>query len=111
MSETDEPLGENTVLTDVLGDHALPKLLTVFLTHDDKDMNVTELARLAGVDRSTVYRNLDRLQEYNIITQTRTVGNSKMFALNRDSSAARALAEFEYELIGAAPDQETAVSD
>jgi predicted transcriptional regulator len=94
-----EILAEDTVLTDVLGTHAKVKLLVVLLSHNDRDLNPTEISRMAGIDRSTFYEHVDDLLAYGMIEQTRTVGNSPMYRINRDSAAAEALAQMEWELL------------
>jgi len=55
---------EDTVLTDVLGPHAKVKILTALLSENDRDLNATEIARPAGIDRSTFYEHLDDLLDY-----------------------------------------------
>lgn len=94
-----EPLAEDTVLTDVLGPHAKVKILVVLIADNDRDLNPTEISRMAGIDRSTFYQHVDDLLAYGMIEQTRTVGNSPMYQINRDSPAAEALAEMEWALL------------
>jgi DNA-binding transcriptional ArsR family regulator len=90
---------EDTVLTDVLGPHAKVKILTALLSENDRDLNATEIARLAGIDRSTFYEHLDDLLDYEMIVETRRVGNSQMYAINRENPAAEALAQMEWDLL------------
>ena len=94
-----ESAAERTVLTDVLGGHAKVKILTVLLGENDRDLNATEISRLAGIDRSTFYQHIDDLFAYDLVVETRTVGNSKMYQINRDAAAARDLAQFEWALL------------
>ena len=95
----DEAAAEDTVLTDVLGPHAKVKILTVLLSENDRDLNAKEISHLAGIDPSTFYEHIDDLLAYEIVTHTRTVGNSKMYQINRDNPAAEALAQFEWDLL------------
>ena len=104
MSETEqepkkEALGENTVLNHLLGDHPKTRMMVVFLSEKRTDINISELARLAGIDRSTVYSHLDDLLEIGVVEKTREVGGSKMYRINRDSPAAEKLAELEWALV------------
>lgn len=94
-----EDAAENTVLTNVLGNHGKVKILTVLLARTGRDLNATEIARLAGIDPSTFHEHVDDLLDYGLVVQTRTVGNSPMYQINRDSAAAEALAQFEWELL------------
>lgn len=100
----EEILAEDTVLTDVLGTHAKVKILVVLLSHNNQDINPTEIARLAGIDRSTFYDHIDDLLAYDLVERTRTVGNSPMYRINRDSPAAEDLAQFEWDLLDAIPE-------
>ena len=90
---------ENTVLTDVLGPHAKVKILAALLGENDRDLNATEIARLAGIDRTTFYEHIDDLLAYNLIVETRTVGNSQMYRINRENPAAEDLARMEWNLL------------
>ncbi len=96
---TMEAAADDTVLTDTLGTHAKVKILSALLGESDRDLNATEIARLAGIDRTTFYDHIDDLTAYDLVQVTRTVGNSKMYRINRDSAAAEALARFEWELL------------
>jgi len=68
-----EPYAEDTVLTQVFGNHAEPKILAALLSEPDQDLNVTQIAELAGVSRKTVYEHLDRFVELGLVEQTREV--------------------------------------
>lgn len=103
--ERGEP--EGRVVIDVLGDHPKTKILLALLTDPDRDYNVTDIARLADTDRSTVYRHLDDLREYGLVERTRTVGNAPMYRINHDSEAAQAFATLEWELVTALGDAES----
>lgn len=105
-SEPDEAdaAATETVLTDVLGTHAKVKILAALLSENDRDLNPTEIARLAGIDRSTFYEHLDDLQAYGLIEETRTVGNSQMYRIDRENPAAESLAQLEWDLLDQIPE-------
>lgn len=102
---TDDPYAEGTILTEVLGPHAKVKILVVLISDSHRDLNATEIARLAGIDRSTFYDHIDDLLAYDLVEVTRTVGNSKMYRINRENDAAEALAEFEWKLLDHVPEE------
>lgn len=97
---------EGGVVIDVLGDHPKTRILLALLTDSDRDYNVTDIARLADTDRSTVYRHIDDLIEVGLITRTRKAGNAPMYQIDHDSDAARAFARFEWEVVKALGDRE-----
>lgn len=103
-SDSDEAAAEHTVLTDVLGDHPKVLILVALLGESDRDRNPTEIARLAGIDRSTFYEHVDDLLEYGVVEQTRTVGNSPMYAIDRTNAAAEDIAALEWDLLDRIPE-------
>ncbi|RBI59456.1 hypothetical protein DMJ13_22870 [halophilic archaeon] len=103
-----EAYADGTILTDVLGGHAKVKLLVALLSETDRDMNASDISRMAGIDRSTFYDHIDDLRAWGIVEQTRTVGNSKMYRLNTDSEAAKVLGKLEWELLEVLAEKEQA---
>lgn len=95
----DEVYAEGTALTHLLGEGPKVKILAAFLAEPDLDHNVTDIARLAGVTRKTVYNHLDDLVELGVVKQTRETGGSPRYKLDRDDAAAKKLAELEWELV------------
>jgi len=95
----EEALGEETVLNELFGDHPKTRMMVVFLSEKRTDINISELARLAGIDRSTVYAHLDDLLELGVVEKTREVGGSKMYRINRENEAAEKIAELEWALV------------
>lgn len=93
-SET-EPYADDTPLTALFGTHAKTKILAALVSERDRDLNVSDIARLAGVVRSTVYEHLDELLAIGVIEETRTVGNGPMYQLNQDSPIAKRVYELE----------------
>ena len=103
-----EPYADGTILTDVLGGHAKVKLLVVMLSEPERDLNASDISRMAGIDRSTFYDHIDDLRAWDLIEQTRSVGNSKMYRINKESEAAKAFGKFEWELIETLAEKEQA---
>lgn len=94
-SKTAETYAEDTPLTHVFGANARVKIIAALLSERDQDLNVTDIGRLAGVDRSTVYDHLDELQDLQLVVQTREVGASPMYQINNDSPIVQRVAEIE----------------
>lgn len=103
MSTLDTDAGEayadDTLLTRILGGHPKTKILIALIGEARRDCNPTDIARLAGIDRTTFYKHIDELVEFELVEKTRVVGQSQMYQINRDSPAAEALAQLEWELI------------
>jgi len=98
-TEENETYAEGTALTRVFGETAKVKIIAALLSESDVDLNATDLADLAGVHRTTLYDHLEDLQELGIVEQTRKVGGSPMYRINRDSAVAEDIAQLEWDLL------------
>lgn len=92
--------GSGKKINDVLGDHPRTEIVFTLIAQsrssgEYRDLNVSDIARMAGLERSTVYDHLDTLLDTGVIEETRTIGNSTMYQINRDSEAAKGLAKFD----------------
>lgn len=81
--------------TALFGQPARTKILAAFVSERGRDLNVSYVAKLAGVARSTVYDHLDDLQELGVVEHTRDVGGSPMYQLNEESEIAEELVRLE----------------
>lgn len=94
-----ESAAENTILTAVLGDHPKTLILVTLIGEAGHGINATEIARLAGIERSTFYNHIEDLVAFDVVRKTRKVGNSQLYEINTDSPAAESLATLEWKLI------------
>ena len=65
----------------------------------EAELTGTEIAKFAGIDKSTVSRNIDVLVQLGIIEETRTVGNPVLYRLDSDSEVRKALGKARQELL------------
>lgn len=92
--------GAGKLIHDVLGDHPRTRIVFTLVAQsrrggEHRDLNISDIARMAGLERSTVYDHLDQLLETGVIEESRTIGNSTMYQINRDNEAAKGLAKFD----------------
>lgn len=101
MDELDEDreYASQTVLAKLIGKSARAKVLNALLSEDFHDMNVSAIAGLAGVHRTTVYDHLNELQDLGVVVQTRKVGESPMYQINHESQLAKRLKQLQEDLI------------
>lgn len=90
---------DRALLTRLVGSSAKTRILAVMLKESHRDLSANEIAELADVHRSTVYDPLHELEDLGVITETRTVGGSAMYQLNKDSEVAARLQQVENALI------------
>lgn len=91
LTQETESYAEDTPLTHLFGSGARVKIIAALLGEKDNDLNTTDIARLAGVARSTVYQHLDDLVELGVVERTRSVGDSPMYRIDPDSEVAEHL--------------------
>lgn len=98
-----EVFAEDTALVDLFGNHPKVKILTSLLS-EQQDTNITHLADLAGIHRSTVYDHIDDLIELGVVEQTREINGSPMYQINKDSTVAQDLGKLEWDLLDVVAD-------
>ena len=96
QQDPQEAFAEGTPLVELFGKPGRTKLISVFVDEGDDDLSISELARQAGVARSTVYDHLDDLIKLGIVTETRETGPSTRYQLDGDNE----IAELLYQLDG-----------
>lgn len=92
---TDEAFADETPLVRLLGGGARVKIASVLVDERQRDLSISEIARQAGIARSTVYDHLDELVELGVAEHTRESGASQRYQL-ADTGIAQRL----YELDG-----------
>ena len=90
-----EPYADDTPLTHLFGSGARVKIVAALLGEAGTDLNVSDIARLAGVARSTVYDHIDDLRELGVIEHTRNVGDSPMYRFDADDEVGEHVAKLE----------------
>lgn len=89
----------NSVFIEFMGDSPTVRVLDYLLTEKDLDFSISDMARNAGVGRTTLYRILGDLTNNKIIVPTRTIGKAKLYKLNKDSIKIQKLIEIDDMLI------------
>ena len=88
-----------SVFIEFMGDSPTVRVLDYLLTERDLDFSISDMARNAGVGRTTLYRICDNLIKNMIIIPTRTVGKAKLYKLNKDNVKIQKLIEIDDMLI------------
>ena len=90
---------QKSLFIDFMGDSPTVRVLDYLLTERDLDFSISDMARNAGIGRTTLYRIWDDLINNKIIVPTRTVGKAKLYKLNKDSIKIQKLIEIDDALI------------
>lgn len=90
---------ERTGLVRLFGSPGQAKMVEVFLGKRGAELTGAEVADLAGIDRSTVSRNIDALVDFGLVEETRQVSNSTLYRLDIDQRVSKALWKARRELL------------
>lgn len=77
---------------------AMAKILDFLVLFRDYDYSKTDIAKNSGVNFRTVLRLLPILEEKQIVKQTRTIGQAKMYQVNSESPVAYAVHRLSQEI-------------
>lgn len=108
-SERDPATGayvDRAGLMRLLGTPGRTKMMEAFLRAEGEELTGTEIANLAGIDPSTVSRNVDEFLALGMVEQTRQVGTAKLYRLVADHPVVESLRRARDELLG--PDEPAA---
>lgn len=85
----------DSVLQRVFGKGSFIKIVDALLDHPNYEYTKKELAEVNGMSRATLYRVWDRVEDLEIVEESRKIGNTTMFKLNTESPVVKALYQFE----------------
>ena len=89
---------EKSIFVEYFGSSPYIKVLDFLIDGQMFDYGMTEVARGAEVGWSAFTAIWAKLLERNIIIQTRTIGNAKLFKLNKKNPFVEKLIKFDWEL-------------
>jgi DNA-binding transcriptional regulator GbsR (MarR family) len=97
--DIEDPYAEDTPLTWVFGNHSKVRIIAALLSESDRDLNITNIARIAGISRSAVYDNIEDLLEWDIVENTRPMGSGQLYKINQDNKTVQLIAQVEEQLL------------
>lgn len=82
------------------------KILDFLTVFRDYDYSKMDIAKNSGVSFRHALREIEKLEQLNLIKQTRTVGHAQMYRLNTDNPATTHLSKFTLQLASTEVDRE-----
>lgn len=77
----------------------LGHILSYSEPHSHFDYTKKELAENAGISRQTVYKVLELFLKWEIVKETRKIGNVTLYALNKKNRLVESFKKFDNEII------------
>ncbi|MGB7570463.1 MAG: hypothetical protein WBL87_01765 [Methanothrix sp.] len=71
------------------------KVLDFLMDNESFDYSKTDIAQGSGLSRTTLFKVWPRLEELELIAATRTVGQAKMYRLNKQNPIVKKLMELD----------------
>lgn len=90
---------EKSLFIEFMGDSPTIRVLDYLLTERDLDFSITDMAKNAGIGRTTLYRIWENLIKNEIILHTRVIGKAKLYKLNKENFIIKKLIEIDNKLI------------
>ena len=87
-----------SIFVEYFGSSPYIKVLDFLISGYGFDYGMTEIARGAGVGWSAFTAVWKRLLEKHIVVQTRTIGNAKLFTLNKENEFVKRVVALDWEL-------------
>ena len=94
-----------SIFVEYFGSSPYIKVIDFLIQGQEFDYSMTEVARGAGVGWSAFSGIWQKLLEKNIILQTRTIGNAKLFKLNKGNTFVKKVIKLDSELTKAETDK------
>ncbi|MEE8358523.1 MAG: winged helix-turn-helix domain-containing protein [Candidatus Hydrothermarchaeales archaeon] len=84
-------------LKDIFEETPIIKILDHLIDHKGFDYTKTEIAKHAGIGWSTLNRHWDKLERWDFVKATRTIGRATLYTLNEDNPIVQKLLKFDME--------------
>ena len=77
------------VLSELFGDCPQVKIVETFAENYEETLSGSDIARMTGVTKATVYAHINKLLKEDIIRKVRKVGKTQLYQLNNDNPKAK----------------------
>ena len=98
------------MLTEIFGNCSKVKVIDLIISHPGTEYSKTDIAKLSGISRSTLYEFIEQLEEYGIIKATKKVGNIQLYELDTNSEITQLISAFQLSLADIEVDKQIELS-
>ena len=87
-------IGSKDVLSGIFRQSPTAKVLDYLIANKNQDFSITDIAKSAGIGRTTLHEILPSLVKDKLISHTRTVGRAKLYQINSESEKVKEIIKF-----------------
>ena len=87
-----------SIFREYMGDSTYIRVLDFLISGQEFDYSMTEIARGSEIGWSVFTKIWAHLIKKEIVKQTRTIGNAKLFKLNKENPFVKKLIKFDWDL-------------
>ena len=89
---------EKSLLADFLGDTPLIRVVDFLIENSIFDYTKTDIAENAGISRATLYKIWPNLEKYELVKESRKIGNTTLYKLNKENPVVQKLIELDLKI-------------
>ena len=89
---------EKSLLVEFLGDTPLIRVMDFLIENSIFDYTKTEIADNADISRASLYKIWPALEKYEIVKESRKIGNTTMYRLDKDNPVVQKLIELDLKI-------------
>ena len=89
---------EKSLLLEFLGDTPLIRVIDFLLENSIFDYTKTDIAENAGISRASLYNVWPTLAKFEIVKESRKIGNTTLYKLNKENPVVKKLIELDLKI-------------
>lgn len=89
---------EKSLLVEFLGDAPLIRVLDFLIENSIFDYTKTDIAENSGISRATLYKIWPTIGKYRLVKESRRIGNTTLYRLNRKNPVVQKLIELDMKI-------------
>ncbi|MBI5051393.1 hypothetical protein HZC08_01405 [Candidatus Micrarchaeota archaeon] len=89
---------EKSLLIEFLGDTPFVRVLDFLIQNSIFDYVKSDISESAGISRASLYKIWPTLEKYQIIKETRKIGNTTLYKLNKKNPVVQKLIELDFKI-------------
>lgn len=89
---------EKSLLVKFLGDTPLIRVVDFLIENSIFDYTKTEIAENSGISRASLYNIWPMVEKFELVKESRKIGNTTLYKLNKDNPVVQKLIELDLKI-------------